>query len=133
MTDKLKVDRKVSDRTDAERDRARPVDLPAGSYDAAKLRKSLDEAAQAKNDDNRDEMVAKAVEKHRDTPFTPGTIGLNPGEKRVKVEDERLGITEERVVFDKDAREEAETAQEEAVEPKQPGAETTATESKGSK
>ena len=133
MNDKVKIaDPKNADRTDAERDRARPVGLPAGSYDAQKLQKDLDGAALAKNDDKRDETVAKVVEKNNETPFKAQTLGLNAGEKRVQVEDERLGITEERVVFDVDQREDAEAAQAETVDAKQPAGDSPA-EDKGSK
>ena len=133
MNDKVKIaDPKGEDRTEAERDRARPAPLPAGSYDTAKLQKDLDHAALAKNDSERSQLVDKAIEKNVDTPYKPQTLGLNPGEKRVKVEDERLGITEERVVFDTEQRDDAEAAQADAVDAKQPAGDPPAGD-KGSK
>lgn len=113
----MKPDLKISDttdegRSDKERERAAPVPIPAGSYDVSKLQKDLDQTSLAKNDDKRDEMRADIVDKRNENGFKPQTLGLNPGEKRVMVEDEDLGVVEERVVFDPDKAEEQEEAQE---------------------
>ena len=105
----------ADERTDAERDRARPVHLPAGSFDSADLQKDLDQAALAKNDKDRDAKIADIVDKRNENPFQHATLGLNAGEKRVTVEDESLGVTEERVVFDPDKADEQEEALENAV------------------
>lgn len=108
----LKVEPVDTDRTDKEADRARAVSLPAGSYDLDALTKELDDAALAKNDAKRDELVDKAVAKANETPVPADTLGVPPGYKRVAVEDTVAGVEEQRVVFDPKQRDEAEAAQE---------------------
>jgi hypothetical protein len=109
----LKVAPATSSRSDKEAQRAKPVSLPAGSYNLAALRKPLDEAALAKNDGKRDELVAKAVADANQTPRPDDTFGVPPGYKRVDVVDKVAGVEEQRVVFDTDKRAEAEAAQDE--------------------
>lgn len=57
----------TDNRTPEQAARAAPVSLPAGSFDSAELQKSLDEAAKAKNDSTRDELVSAALDKHNET------------------------------------------------------------------
>lgn len=112
MTTAIKVEATTTDRTEAEAARAAPVSLPAGSYDLAELTKGLAETSKAKHDDNRDEMVAELVAKANQTALPADTMGVEPGYKRVAVDDQIVGVTEQRVVFDPKQREEAEAAQE---------------------
>lgn len=106
---KIKVEVPQSERSDAEAARAAPVSLPAGSFDAAALGKDLAEAAKAKNDKNREDLVAGAVATHN--KIGTATTGLQPGYERVEVENVELGITESRIVYNPDKAEEAEAAQ----------------------
>lgn len=117
----IKVTAATDDRTPEQAARAAPVPLPAGSYEAEDLEKVLNEAAKAKNDKNRDELVDAAVAKLNRTELPADSLGVPPGYKRVAVEDETLGVTENRVVFDPDQREEAEAAQADYQPPIQPG------------
>ncbi len=110
MTDTIKVGLPTDDRTPEQAARAAPVSLPAGSYDAEALNKAFDEAAKAKNDGKRDELIAAALEQHNEIGTASSALDLQPGYKRVDVVDEQLGITENRVVFDPKAAEAAEEA-----------------------
>lgn len=117
---KIKVGAQEEKRTDEQAARAAPVSLPAGSYKVSELTKALDESALAKNDSKRGELREKAIRKANQTPLPEGSTGLTPGHKRVTVEDERVGVTEERIVFDPKKREEAEEAQENLTPPAPP-------------
>lgn len=110
MTAQIKVEKTSTERSDAEAARAAPVSLPAGSFAMDDLSKDLAEAAKAKNDKNRDELVAKAVEKHNQIGTEPQ--GIQPGYTRVEVVDEVSGVTETRTVYDPSKAEEAAAAQE---------------------
>lgn len=100
MTDTIKVAAPTEDRTPEQAARAAPVSLPAGSYDSAELQKALDDAAKAKNDGKRDELVADAVAKHNEIGTDATALDLHGAQKRVTVVDEVTGVTESRVVFD---------------------------------
>ncbi len=112
----IKVETPATDRTPEEAARAAPVSLPAGSYDAEALSKDLDEAAKAKNDGKREDLVAAALEKHNEIGTEPAT-DLQPGYKRVAVENVDLGIVEDRVVYDPGKADEAAAFQAELVNP----------------
>lgn len=100
MSAKLKIGNETPKaRTAEEAARAAPVELPAGSYDAAKLSKSIDRVSE-KDPAKRAEKIAETVTKANQTEYQPASLGLNAGEKRVDVDDETLGITESRVVYD---------------------------------
>lgn len=115
---KLKVEPLVTDRSEIEAARAAPVSLPAGSYDASELSKIFGDAAKAKNDANRGEMVAKAVEDLNEVPLA--SSGLPAGYKRVETTDEVSGATEFRTVYDPELAEKA------AVDEAEPAAGATA-------
>ncbi len=118
---KIAVGGSVEERTDLQAQRAAPVSLPAGSYDSEALASAFAEAAKARNDGSRDEIIGAALEKANETPIAAETLGLPPGYKRVEVEEKDLGITETRTVYDPSKKEEAEAAQAGAPVPIQPG------------
>lgn len=123
MSATIKVETTTEERSDVQAARAAPVSLPAGSFDSADLQRSLDEAAKAKNDGKRDELVAEAILAN----YNPGTehaadAGLSPGYKRVEVDVIDLGITENRIVFDPSKADEAQAAQADAPKVIQSGA-----------
>ena len=123
-TGTIKVEKAVApERTEAQAARAAPVSLPAGSFDADALAADLDKAAMAKNDKTRPELVDKAVEAHNKIATEAGD-GLAPGYKRVVVEDENAGVTENRIVFDPALAEKAAAAQSGKDEPAAPAVES---------
>ena len=92
---KITVAGAIDNRTDEERAAAAPLDLPAGSYEAADLNKAVNAAAKLKDDGKREEALAKAVDEHKQG----GTDFQHmPGYEKVLVTTESLGITEERFV-----------------------------------
>lgn len=97
-TAKIKVENPVTERSEIEAARAAPVSLPAGSFDASELQADLDKTAMAKNDKNREDLVAKAVEDRN--KISSQSSGLPEGYVRAEVEDVDLGITEIRTVYD---------------------------------
>lgn len=110
MTDTIKVAASIDDRTPEQAARAAPVSLPAGSFDADALNAAFNDAAKAKNDDKRDELIAEAVDKHNEIGTAAAALDLHGAQKRVTVVDEVAGVTESRVVFDPKAAEAAEEA-----------------------
>jgi len=109
----LKVEPLVTDRSEIEAARAAPVSLPAGSFDASELSKILGESTKPKHDEQRAEIVAKAVEQLNEAPIA--TSGGQPGYKRVEVQDEVTGVTEFRTVYDPQLGEQAAVEAEKAA------------------
>jgi len=118
----IKVNSVLPARTATEASRAAPISLPAGSYDLDDLSKAAKDASQAKNDEERGELHQRIVDDLNQTVLPTNSLGVGPGYKRVDVLDERLDVTESRVVFDPDNRDAAEQAQADYVAPIDPAA-----------
>src|SRR3546814_12126313 len=85
--------KEIKDRDAAEKAKAAPITLPAGSYTLEDIEKIHAAAVKAKPED-RQRVVDEAVEKANQA-FTEGpTKGLEPGLKISEREHEELGIVE---------------------------------------
>lgn len=122
MTDTkvLRVKTLADDRTDEERAAAAPVSLPAGSYDGEKLAAALEDAKPEKGE-TVEQARERAAAEHNETEFRSSELGVPPGYRRVAVENEDLGVVENRVVYDESLSDKAAAAQAAAPPALQPG------------
>src|SRR3546814_5680566 len=103
--------KEIKDRDAAEKAKAAPITLPAGSYTLEDIEKIHAAAVKAKPED-RQRVVDEAVEKANQAFTERPNQGLEPGMKVVEREHEELGIVEHIQVRAKPAGEtEDETAE----------------------
>src|SRR3546814_17159117 len=87
--------KEIKDRDAAEKAKAAPITLPAGSYTLEDIEKIHAAAVKAKPED-RQRVVDEAVEKANQAFTERPNQGLEPGMKIVEREHEELGIVEHR-------------------------------------